>query len=49
MHHRKDLQGKKRHPWIKFLAKPKKPYSGGIWGLFPQNENFSEKFGSRSF
>ena len=40
---------KNRHPWIKFLAKPKKPFSGGTFGLSLQNQTFSEKFGSVNF
>ena len=32
------------HRWIKFLAKAKKLYFGGIWGIFPKNENFPESW-----
>lgn len=39
---------KKTCHYIKFLRKVKKPYSRGILLLFPQNENFPEKFGSLS-
>ena len=36
---------KKTCQWIKFLGKAKQPDSGGVFGLFYQNENVSEKFG----
>ena len=43
------LGRKKTHQCIKFLAKTQKPCFWGIFGLFTQNENFSEKLGSLSF
>ena len=36
---------KKDINWFSFLQKPKKIFFVKIYGLFPQNENFSERFG----
>ena len=34
---------KKTHQWIKFFAKPKKPYFGEFFGLFPKMTHFPKQ------
>ena len=43
---------KSAHQWTIFFflfAKSKKPYFGGVFGHYPQNETFSQKSGSARF
>ena len=47
-HNRRTRLFSETHQWIIFFAKARKPYFVWIFGLFPQIDHFSEKFGSVS-